>query len=208
MIEIAINIAALCLMGLAGWNAGRPSARTGVNLSLQPDRPKWAPKAISLAVIGWCVAFLVGHGFDLLGLLIMAWVALGASLGPGNAVGSAITGEKPAVMKTEFNPGPERWQQGPGKFLLKSAWLSVAALGFLWGMFLVAVHWWLPLAFVLGLPLALFIALVIYDGPIKRVDDTDPKWQHNTDVSNKIWAAYNTLRAPISGLLLLGLLQL
>lgn len=200
MTEIAINIAVLFLIGLAGWNAGRPDDK----------RPKWAPKAISLVMIGALVAFLVGHGrvFDLLGIIITACVALGASLGPGNAVGPAIHGEKPATMKTEFNPGPEKWQRGPLKFLLKSAGLSVTALGFLWGVSLVVIHWWLPLAFVLGLPLALFIAIRIVGGTIKRVEDTDPEWEHQTFLSNKAWAIYNTLRAPIGGLLLLGLLQL
>jgi hypothetical protein len=187
MIEVLLSIAVLGLLALAGWNAGRP----------ENDRPKWAPKVATLVVLGWCISFLVGHGFDLLGLAITAAVAAGASFGPGNAIGPAISGEAPNPLKAEW------WQKGP---LLKSAWLSLAVLGFLWGVSTALVHLWLPLAFVVGLPLAAVIGIALVGGRVNRVDDTSPIFQIETARSNKAWMLYNILRAPISGLLLIGLL--
>ena len=162
-------------------------------------RPKITPKAVCLLVVGWCVASLLNHPFDLAGLAITAGTALAGSAGVGGAIGPAISGEKITNV--------EKWQLG---ILSKNVWLSLFALGVIWGtpatvVLLIAGSGeaLVPvIAFALATPLAAFAAINIYGGVVKKIPDSDPLFAAETARSNKIWAMFNATRSPLAGLLI------
>jgi hypothetical protein len=113
------QILAIALMSFANRAWGNPDDKI--------------PKAIAGIIMGWACSVVMGVGitFEAFGYVVAFWLA--RSIGPGNAVGPALTGVKPARYPSgmPYNPGPEWWQFGP---LLDSAWLSMAFLGFMWGI--------------------------------------------------------------------------
>lgn len=191
-VGIVLDAAILAVMALADWTRG--SAK----------RPKWAPKAVCLLIIGLCVAFLLGNSADLAALAIAILIAIGGSVGMGNALGPALRGEKPDSKSAEW------WQKGP---LLKNTWLSLAALGFLWGApALLALPWvaqaWVPaVAFTLATPLAAWLAISSVGGVVHRVDGHDPSFGHETARSMQAWARFNMLRSPLAGLFIVAILE-
>lgn len=111
-----ISVIAVIAMALADRAYGNPN--DGVR------------KYLAAIVMGYSAAVIMGHATESMALLYVAGFWMARSIGLGNAVGPALTGAKPAKYKTATNPGPEWWQQG---LLLKSAWLSLIFLGFMWG---------------------------------------------------------------------------
>jgi len=185
--------AAIVLMGLADWTRGMPNNK----------RPKWLPKFVCLLTIGWCVAALAGHPFDLVGLAIAVLVAAGGTVGMGNALGPTIHGERPSKL------GAEKWQVGP---MLDNAWLSLAALGLIWGapaalatFYFDPRVWVIPVAFAAATPLAAWLSIRSVGGSVRRVDGSDPDFHRETRRSNTAWTRFNASRSPLAGLFMLAL---
>ncbi len=192
-ITAAITIGILLLMAFADWTRG------------SMERPKFLPKVVCLLLIGWCVAFLLGHPGDFSGLALTGLIAIGGSFGVGNALGPAISGTQPRHADAEW------WQHGA---LLDNSWLSLGVLGILWGAPTLALLPWVPnawmpsVAFAVAVPSAAWIAIRSVGGPVLLVDDHDPAFARNTKRSSRAWATFNILRSPLAGLIILGLSKL
>jgi hypothetical protein len=208
MIEATVFVVGLVLAaGFFDFIRGTTRLKAPVTI---PERIRyWVPKPLACLMIGLCVASIAPVPDQLpeaYETYIFLAIALGVGtmamiLGVGNAIGPAIDGVQPATVKTEFNPGPERWQFGP---LLKNAWLSLAALGFLWGaptlilLFGTPLGWVPAVAFIVATPAALWIARTCLGGPVLPIEDTDPQWPAESKRSNKIWALFNALRSALA----------
>jgi len=162
----------------------------GAFLSRARGNPKSKiTKGLALVAFGAVIAatFLPWvHSSILAGVIITAGLALGCSLGLGNAVGPAMSGTPPDFNKTEW------WQVGP---LADNAWLSLFVLGFLRAAVCLGAFFHVPdvtllvAASTVATPLAVFLAIKTLGGEIQTHHQAPGlAWQLETARSNKMWA--------------------
>lgn len=205
---LAIPLILVLLMGIADYIRGMPHEK----------RPWFIPKPVAAFVIGFCATALGPYpaGLPFIeGVWVLLTVTVGMAAmvmmcGVGNAVGPAISGELPTRKKTAENSGPEWWQV---KFLRKSTWLSLAALGFMWSFPALFLLLWTPfawvtvVAFVVATPLAAFLAVKSVGGVVPRIASSAIILASETKRSDLAWATFNWLRSALAGALIIGLLH-
>ena len=138
-------------------------------------------------LMGWCLAALMGHGFDMLTLPIIALFAIGEAPGWGTPM-AALYGDKMSQTDQEW------WQVG---LLKTNAWLALTVRGLMWGAPIALLgYWdpslyWMPLVFGIAMPLSVFIT--------KHLDRFQSEY-----VEGEAWARMEYLRGLLMGSISFG----
>ena len=149
------------------------------------------------AILGWAVGL---RNWPLVTLAGLWWAGERIS-GWGNSVGPALHGERPDKLKLHW------YQVGP---IARSAYLSLAVRGALWGLPAMLLYPWhhkvqllypwhhkvlaIPIAYAIAMPLAI-VALMMFASPVKRIPATaGEEWVRESKRSGRMWAAQEAIR--------------
>ncbi len=168
-----------------------------------------AIRAAAMLSYGYTLGILIGLGEKTMALglgypvpdwrlfaIMWLWY-IGERIGFGNAIGPALHGERPDRFALHW------WQIGP---LKRSAWLSLAARGALWGVPCLILYPWahkvlaLPIAAAISMPLACWMVLW-FTPPLRRIDSTaGEEFIAESARSGRMWSAQELLRGALVGL--------
>lgn len=118
------------------------------------DRDLFGKRIFDKFFYGAAASCMLGHAFDWASLAIIAGMVVGMSIGWGNAIGPALRGQTPNVLRFEW------WQRG---VLARNAWAALAARGALWGLCVAPAAMLEPRAllalpaYTLAMPLAVWL---------------------------------------------------
>lgn len=156
-------------------------------------------RGAALLAYGLTLGYYLGLGMDGWQIAALAglWAVGEHLVGWGNAIGPALHGERPNKHKLHW------YQVG---LVARSAWLSLAVRGFLWGAPCLALYpWWhkvaaLPIAAAIAMPLAIWMVLW-FTPPVRRIDSTaGEEWVAESKRSSRMWAAQEIVRGFLIGL--------